>query len=129
MLMDADDDCPARLGPELLERMKSVTRVPCASVLADTEFEAWFLGAIESLRGERHIRFDAKHPKDFEDIRQAKERLSRLMGRRRYISVDDQPALAEKMDLDLARERSPSFDKFWRDAQYLITRMRLAGIE
>lgn len=128
LLMDADDDCPAQLGPQLLQRVQSVTRLPSAAVLADTEFEAWFLGAIESLRGERHIRYDAEPPRNFEDIRQAKERLSKLMGRRRYVSMVDQPALAEKMDLDLARERSPSFDKFWRDAHYLITRIQLSGI-
>jgi hypothetical protein len=115
ILLDADDDCPARLGPELTDRCRRVTALPVAVVLAQTEFEAWLLGGKESLRGVRGIREDALAPERPERIREAKERLSRNMRGRGYVSVDDQPALVEKLNLDLARRRCDSFDKFCRE--------------
>jgi hypothetical protein len=39
---------------------------------------------------------------------------------RRYVEVDDQPALAESFNLSLARQRCPSFDKFIRDIQAIL---------
>jgi len=119
LLMDADDDCPARLGPRLVERCRSVTQLPISVVLATREFEAWFLGAKESLRGVRGIAADATGPQNPENIRGAKERLTENMRHRRYIAVDDQPALADAMDLQLAQARCPSFDKFVREVEYL----------
>jgi hypothetical protein len=119
LLMDADDDCPARLGPTLLERCRSVTQLPISVVLATRELEAWFLGAKESLRGARGITTDATAPENPENIRGAKERLNENMQRRRYIAVDDQPALSHTMDLQSAQTRCPSFDKFVREVEHL----------
>ena len=56
VLIDADDDCPAELGPELLARAKRVRPdVPIGIVLAKYEFEAWFLASLESLGGRRGL--------------------------------------------------------------------------
>jgi hypothetical protein len=43
-----------------------------------------------------------------------------MIGGRTYVEVDDQPALAEKFDLALTRQRCPSFDKFVRDVQMIL---------
>src|SRR5690348_16357160 len=44
VLLDADDDCPADLGPALLARARAVRRdVPISVVLAYKEFENWYL--------------------------------------------------------------------------------------
>lgn len=123
VIYDSDDDCPAKLGSELLKRCKSETQLPVAVVLAKKELECWFLGAKDSLRGVRGIRDDATAPPDPEEIRGAKERPSKNMRNRRYLAVDDQPALAEKIDLELARERCPSFDRFIREARRLISEL------
>ncbi len=120
VLLDADDDCPVCLANRLRERVASVTDKPCAVVVAQREFEAWFLGAEESLRGCRGIREDATCPPDPEAIRGAKEELSRNMANGRYLEVDDQPALAEAFDLDRARSACQSFDKFMREAERLL---------
>ncbi|HIE28097.1 TPA: DUF4276 family protein, partial [Candidatus Poribacteria bacterium] len=57
VLLDADDDCPAELGPKLLNRIKKghgdLSAV--AVVLPKREFEGWFLGSLQSLRGVRGI--------------------------------------------------------------------------
>jgi hypothetical protein len=122
VLLDADDDCPAELGPKLLNRIKKAHGdLSAAVVLPKREFEGWFLGSLESLRGVRFIVDDAFSPPNPEEIRGAKERLSEFMvSKRTYVETTDQPALAAKFDLNLARHRCPSFDKFRRDFERLI---------
>lgn len=121
VILDADDDCPAELGPALLKRAKAVTELPVSIVLAQREFECWFLGAKESLRGKRGIRDDATAPSDPEEVRGAKERLRQNMtGGRRYLEVDDQPAFAECMDIDQAKSRCPSFARLVRAIESLV---------
>jgi hypothetical protein len=122
LMLDADDDCPKELAPDLLGRARRTSAdIPAAVVLAKSEFEAWFLGSLESLRGVRGLAETAMSPEKPEDIRDAKGFLSRQMtGGRTYVEVDDQPALAERFDFQLARHRCPSFDKFIRDAESLV---------
>lgn len=109
VLLDADDDDPHLLEEELWRRARAVTALPSAVVLACRELESWFLGSKESLRGVRGIRATATTPPDPEEIRGAKERLSRNMEAGGYLEVDDQPAFASTINLDLARERCASF--------------------
>jgi hypothetical protein len=91
-------------------------------ILAKREFEGWFLGSLESLRGVRGIIDDVVSPSHPEEISGAKERMSQFMaGNRTYVAIDDQPALASKFDLNLARNKCPSFDKFRRDFERLIS--------
>lgn len=115
ILIDADTDCAAHFGPELLARARSVAgATPVEVVLAVMEFEAWFLAALASLRGQRGVRTDAQAPSDPESVRGAKEALRRQMTPgSAYSPPTDQPALAALMDLDATRA-APSFDKLWR---------------
>lgn len=122
VLLDADKDCPAKLAAELLPRCERTIELPVAVVLAKVETEAWILAAVESVRGVRGIRGDAEPPADPEGVRDAKGVISSLMeGSRGYLATDDQPALLAQLDLALAAERSPSFEKLKRDL------VRLAG--
>jgi len=123
VLLDADDDCPAHLGPQLLQRAQSATRIPVGVVLATRETEAWFLGAKESLRGIRGIRADAEAPPNPETIRGAKEHLSRNMEGRRYLPVDDQAALAAEFDISAASGSCPSFRRLVAKIGELVERM------
>jgi Domain of unknown function (DUF4276) len=114
ILLDADDDCPAELGQRILERVEEARRDrPLSVVVANREFEAWFLGAAESLRGQRGLPSDLAAPKSPEDVRDAKGWLDSRMVRG-YSETLDQPALASMFDLDAA-ERLPSFAKLKRD--------------
>jgi hypothetical protein len=123
ILLDADDDCPANLGPELLARAaRARPDVPFALVLANREYEAWFLAAIESLAGHCELPTELPPFPDPESIRGAKERISRLMRRgRRYSPTADQSELTLRFDMELARQRSPSFDKCWREVDRLLS--------
>ncbi|MFH1010374.1 MAG: DUF4276 family protein [bacterium] len=123
-LCDSDDDPVCVLGPELLSKAGSMTHLPVAVVLAKKELECWFLGAKESLRGERGIRQDANNHPNPEDIRSGKEHLTKNMeSGRRYLETDDQAALAAKMDIEMARRNCPSFDKLIREVEKLVARM------
>lgn len=121
ILLDAHDDCPARLAPLLKERAACVTHLPVAVVLAKCEFESWFLGSKESLRGFRGISKDACSPPNPEEIKGAKELIAQNMtSDRNYVEVDDQPAFADKFDLHVSRSRCPSLDKLFKDFYSLI---------
>lgn len=129
VVLDSDDDCPAEQGPALLARAEAArSDRPIAVVLAKREFEGWLLAAAESLRGQRGLPDDLQPPTDPEAIRGVKEWLTgRMAAGRAYSSTLDQPALSACFDLDLARERSVSFDKFYRDTVALISRLQSAS--
>jgi len=124
ILIDAETDCPGKLGPELLARAK-VARpdIPTGLVLAKHEFEAWFLAAIESLRGQCGIADDAEEVPDPEAVSDAKGFVKHNMEwGRGYSETVDQPALTASFDMQLARRRSASFDKCWREVERLFAK-------
>lgn len=126
VLIDADDACPATLGPELLDRArKARSDIPLAVVLANREFEAWFMAAAVSLRGHQDLPLDLQPPPDPERPRDCKGWLTRhRTGGSPYNPVRHQTGLAAQFDMAMARKNAPSFDKFWRDVEYLITGKR-----
>ena len=76
ILFDADDDCPAELAPTLQEWAREAAGSrPCAVVLANREYEAWFLASIEALRGKAAILPQAVSHPDPEGPRDAKGEL------------------------------------------------------
>ena len=121
--MDCDWDqcCPAHEAPALLNRARAVRFDMLISViLAKQEYEAWFLAAAESLRGKAGLPKDLQTPADPENIRAAKEWLSRHMPRgRNYAETVDQAAFTSQFDLEMAR-RSDSFDKCYRDIRAML---------
>jgi Domain of unknown function (DUF4276) len=122
LLLDADDDCPATLGPELLARLGSViSDLPLSVVLAKREYEAWFLGAAHSLRSLSNVRGDADPPPEPEAIRGAKEYLATtlLEPGAVYSETVDQVSLTAVMDL-VEASRCPSFRKLCRDLRALV---------
>jgi len=120
IVLDADDDCPAGLSPQLRSRAQRVSSVPVEVVFAVRELEAWFLAAKESLRDYKGIRPDASAPPDPEAIRGAKERLSQNMDGRTYLGAHDQAGFADRMDMNAAQQRSPSFAFFLEAVRRLI---------
>jgi hypothetical protein len=122
ILVDAEDDAPCILGPGLLHRATAARPdVPVSVVLARHEFESWFLAAMESLSGTRGLRPHLTTVDEPEAIRDAKGFLTdRMEGSRAYSPVLDQPALTAAFDMELARKRSDSFDKCWREVVRLF---------
>jgi hypothetical protein len=128
VVVDSDTDCPAQLGPDLLRRaVQARSDIPIAVVLAKREYEAWFLAAAESVRGHCKLPPTLQPPADPEAISDAKGWLRRHMPRsRKYDERHDQPALTAVFDLDLARSRSDSFDKCYREIERLLRLLQQA---
>ena len=119
VLVDADDDCPAEVGPALLSRAKqSRYDRRIGVVLAKREFEAWFLAALPSLAGHRTISPGLPALREAELVRDAKGTLSSHM-ESGYSPAIDQASLTTAFDLDLARATS-SFDKCYREICRLL---------
>ena len=126
VLLDADDDCPATMGPALLSRARQARGdLPVAVVLAKMEFEAWFLTSAGSLSGRRGLPVGLQPPAQPEHIRDAKGWLRQHMPPgRKYSEVLDQPAFATLFDLQQARA-ADSFDKCYREVGRLIAELSI----
>lgn len=121
VLLDADDDCPAQLGPHLLERATGAAPNHAVSVvLAKSEYEAWFLASATTVAGHLGIRSGFSPPAEPEAVRNAKGYLTDQMPRgQSYSPTKHQQELTRALDPDLARS-APSFDKLWREVASLL---------
>ena len=122
VLFDADDDCASTYVPNMLVWAREVApELPCGVVMARREYEAWFLAAIESLRGQRKISPEATYPNNPEQVRDAKGTVERLMmPGTHYAGTADQPALSALFDLRTAYRRASSFRKLVKELCRLL---------
>ncbi|HPA50029.1 MAG TPA: DUF4276 family protein [Thermoanaerobaculia bacterium] len=102
VFLDCDDGCPATLGPDLLRRVRAVrSDVEWLIVLAQREYESWFLAAARSLRDRHGLPSDLDRPPQHESIRDAKGWLGdRMAGG--YDPLTHQFAFTKHFDLDEA---------------------------
>ena len=117
VLLDSDGDCPATLGPDLLEsanRVCSQMKIPVSVVLAHREYEAWFLAAAASLSGVGSLPENLEPHANPENKSGAKEWLNSRMTDK-YSPTRHQPAFTKVFDLKTARANADSFDKCCRD--------------
>ena len=126
ILFDGDSDCPAELGPAVRAwATASASGIPCEVVLAHREYEAWFLAAIESIRGRRGILSDAESHPSPEEPRGAKEQLeARMRAGISYIESTDQPALSALFSMSDAYRSSRSFRKLTRSIGALLSSLQ-----
>lgn len=118
VLFDADDDKPCVLAPKVLAfAQESRPDVDVVCVLANLEYETWFVAAAESLREFLDFSSDAKALQDPEGRRSGKGWIKKHFKRPRYSETLDQPGMTAKMDLELCRKKSPSFDKLCRELE------------
>ena len=112
ILFDADDDCPAQKGAAVLAQAQAI--IPhrrVAVVLANREYEAWFIAGAESLNGCRGFQCHEEDALiDPEIPRNAKGWMRERMPAG-YGETTDQPAFSARFDLELAHQRSRSFRK------------------
>jgi hypothetical protein len=121
VLFDADDDCPKELAPGLVARCNAAHRDASVSiVVANREYEAWFLSAASSLSARGRLAAQTTAPNDPESIRGAKEWLRDRMGTgNTYSETRHQSAFSAVMDLSEAR-RARSFRKLEREVRRLL---------
>lgn len=121
LLMDADEDCPATLGPQLLARARAVRGdADIACVLAKRELENWFKAAAASLAGANGLPEDLTLPPNPEEGSGDKwltRQMQRTDKNRKYAKPADAVDMARRMDLRQCRDHSPSFDKLCRELE------------
>lgn len=118
VLLDADEDAPCLLGPQLLQAAReSRSDVDVACVVANVEYETWFVAAAESLSPDYLDLAGTIVPAEPERARSAKAWIRRRFRGTRYSETQDQPKMTAKMNLGLCRRRSPSFDKLCRELE------------
>lgn len=112
VLLDADDDCPAELGGEILSRVQTyIPHCRVSVVLANREYEAWFIAASKSLHGHRGFTVGPDEHLNAETPRNAKGWIGARMDAGTYREITDQPAFSARMDLQQAFDYSRSFRK------------------
>ena len=128
ILLDADDDCPVELGARLLSwATLARSDLPIAVVVANREYEAWFLAAAQSLRGHHGLPADLSPPDNPDAIGGAKEWIQRHTPRGiRYSPTRDQASFSQRMDLELARQNSRSFRKLDKEVRRLVEALQAA---
>lgn len=125
VLLDADDDCPVDLARRIRDDAQShVHDAHLAVIIANREFESWFIAAAESIAGTRGLIGGLAAPAHSEEIRNAKGWLSERCRNGRYREVTDQPALVELFDIDAALAKSRSFRKFFEEYQRALAQLR-----
>jgi len=110
ILVDADNDCPAELGPLLRERARSSTHIDVECVIAKTEYETWFAGAATSLEEFLELG-DAPLPSDPETQRAGKGWIKERFRAAKYSETVDQARLTARMDLQECQSRCASFKR------------------
>lgn len=119
ILYDLDDDCAREvktlLDIEVQQARQSGVSADILICFARREWEAWFLGGIESLLGP-----DACYDGNPEEPRDAKGRFASLT-RAKYSEARHQGDYTKRLDLSLAAQRCPSL-------QYLIDQFHKLSI-
>ncbi|MBB5893546.1 hypothetical protein BJ998_004742 [Kutzneria kofuensis] len=118
VLFDADDDCPVELNAKLQGTVCD-SRCRVEIVVANREFEAWFLASISALRQHDAVQPDAAYAGDPEQRRGAKEQLTKLMVSP-YREVRHQPAFCSLIDLETTWRNSRSFRRLVSALQRLL---------
>jgi hypothetical protein len=116
--MDADEDLPCVLAPRLLaiaRTARSDFSISC--VVANVEYETWFVAAAESLTEYLDLVPGESIPEQPERDRLGKAWIQKRFRGIKYSETVDQPAMTSRMDLKLCRRRSPSFSKLCRELE------------
>jgi len=122
IVLDADDACPADLGQQIYERAQQhIPHRRLSVVLANREFEAWFIAAARSLQGFRGFSSATNEHMQAETLRNAKGWIREHMQGGTYSEILDQPAFAARIDLQQAFENSRSFRKLCNEWQKHIS--------
>ncbi len=116
ILFDSDDACPKDFGPKVKAWAQAEAgNIRCEVVMAHREYEAWFIAAIESLRGFRRVKPDAMSHPTPETIRDCKSALEdRMEAGASYSPRVDQAAFSARIDLRQAHLSCRSFRRLTR---------------
>jgi len=117
VLMDADKGCPLKIAADFVSRIKLLgTKYPVVVVIANSEYEAWFLASLETIAGKDlegrpglpagTVYLDS----DIEGLAGVKGWLGRKFPEgRKYKETQDQACMTRLLDPELVQLRCRSF--------------------
>jgi hypothetical protein len=108
VVFDTDKDAACEIGPAALARVADRYPVPVRMCAAIRTVENWIMASVETTLG------DSAEPLSDAEGSGAVHAVKSALKPRSYNKPVHQPSLTELIDFDLARERSPSFDRFLR---------------
>ncbi|MBM4396618.1 MAG: DUF4276 family protein [Deltaproteobacteria bacterium] len=133
IVVGADDECATRsrtpagtgLGPEMLARAKAVApHVPIGVVIANREYEVWFLAALDGLKRRGLVPARATLARGTRVEGKGKALFERLLGRK-YEETIDQPDFSDCLPFTGAMaRRSRSFRKLLKELESLTRKAR-----
>ena len=134
VVLDADQECihrgPGnRLGPELLARAKAIApHVPLSVVVANPEYEVWFLASLTAIRSSGLLPADSPRIPfdipDYESRSGCKGVIAEILGCP-YEETVHQLKLTKGLTFSQkSRYRSPSYGKLLRDLERLVKEIR-----
>jgi len=120
LFLDADDDCPATLGPDLRRRARQAREgLNVDVILPMYEYESWILASAQALEAQGLL-YSASNLLQPEGVRDAKGRLKQLRPGQRYSETVDQDKLTKKLDITEARQ-ARSFNRFYRICEQIFS--------
>ena len=127
ILMDADESCPETLARDFADRILAAGMpFPTAVVIANSAYEAWFLARLETIVGKplldgAMLPSDLIFAGDIEAKRSPKDWLkAHLPAGRGWNEKEDQPAITQMMDIELAKQNSRSFRRLCHAVEEII---------
>ncbi len=121
--IDADKDCPAKLGPKLFQVAKVIrSDLNIACVLANREFENWIvagastLGGVLGLPDPIPVQFDVEVMKGSSWLDQ---QLRSVTANSKYKKADHALEFVKEMDIHEARTNSKSFDRLCKKLEQI----------
>ena len=111
ILFDADDACPKEIAPcieKWANEFSGARSVPSVVIMANKEYEAWFLAAIETMSVSPRLRRPPQPFVEPENVRDAKGKFEEFLTDF-YSARTDQAKFTAAMDLKLVYQRSRSF--------------------
>jgi len=122
ILIDADDDCSVTLANEIVQLVNQIgARYSVVVVVANREYEAWFLASLETVRGSENIPADSVFSGEIEGKSDVKGWLTKQMPKgKAYKENTHQVILTQKIDVDLALANSRSFRRLVHAIELLV---------
>jgi hypothetical protein len=121
LLLDAEGDCPANLGPQLLEAARRIRGdVDISCVLAKRMLENWIVAGASTLAGVNELPDPLPARDQFEKRSGVAWLGAQLRSRnksRKYKKTADAEAIVHAMDLKECQANAPSFEKLCRELQ------------
>lgn len=138
VVLDADEECPRALGASLLARARELVPrdYPIGVVVANREYEAWFLAAFPSTRfraglledGFTLTRNSLPRGMNVEAIADCKKAVAELLDLQKYEPTIHQPKLTSRLPFSAGvSRRSRSFRKLLKELASLLVQARRRG--